>query len=58
MSETLEDYFRRELSEGKIDFRLRVTLDSDNRPQFYLHPLDRDGQTVDFCVEGNDLKPV
>ena len=53
---TLEKYFR-DCAENKIiDFRLRATVPLVGiRAKFYIHPEGRDGDTLDFLVDGNKL---
>ena len=48
---TFETYLRKELAEGKIDFSIRV----DENLHFYIYPRDKDGETLDFQVNGNQL---
>ncbi len=49
---TLEEYLRRELARGAIDFRIRASAD-DGTVRFYIHPQGRDGDTRDWVVNGN-----
>lgn len=53
--------FARYLYEGHkrnvTDFRLAVR-EVDGVMQFYIHPLGRDGETVDFFAVGNHLIPA
>lgn len=41
----LEEYFKREGAEGKIDFILRAET-WDGVTRFYVHPMNRDGLTT------------
>lgn len=50
----LEHYLLKEMDEGKIDFHLRVTKTNDGL-EFYIHPQNASGETLDFWVEGNRL---
>ena len=58
----LMSFFKKELKEGKTDFRLRVSSCvetgevSDLRA--YIHPLDKSGETFDFCLAkvGEDIQ--
>lgn len=54
-STTLEQFFRNHFGKA-IDFRLRIEYTLENKIQFYIHPMDVDGQTLTFEVEGNTLK--
>lgn len=52
---TLEQYFKKELADGKIEFRLRAT-DSGDGVDIYIHPSDRDGATTpNLRVQGNSI---
>ena len=37
---------------GVIDYRARVII-NDGRVEFYMHPSDVDGETLDFVVSGS-----
>jgi hypothetical protein len=51
---TLEDYLRKELHEGKIDFTFRATAGNDDRVHIYIHPLNAGGETTPpLLVKGN-----
>jgi hypothetical protein len=59
---TLEDYFR-DAYLGKstdnkiaIDHSIRVSIES-NVVTFYIHPSGISGETLNFVVDGNTLKP-
>lgn len=54
---TFEDYLRSQMIQG-IDFRIRVITRMDGKLVFYIHPLEKDGETLDFMVEGNKLECV
>jgi hypothetical protein len=54
MVRDLEEYLQQEIKEGKIDFVLRAS-ESDGGIKFYIHPLGKDGSTMDFEVIGNGL---
>lgn len=52
---TLEDYFRAEYGEGKIDFSLRVHC-SGPIVTVYVHPSGKDGRTTPtLLVSGNTV---
>jgi hypothetical protein len=44
--------------EGNIDLSMRVSVDKDGKLSFYIHPANRDGYTMDYTVNGNELSPV
>lgn len=49
----LEDYLRKEMSEGKIDFHIRSRIDEQTRVRFYIHPQGQSGETQDYTfVDG------
>lgn len=50
VSEALTDYLRSEFSEGKIDHVVRVVSDGRGRAEFYIRPMNADGQTVQFVA--------
>jgi len=54
---TLEDYFKDENKKsGAIDHSLRCCI-LDEQVFFYIHPQDRDGDSLDFRIDGNTLTP-
>ena len=53
---TLEQYLKDCAAEGIIDFSIRATVIGDDDVTFYIHPDSKDGDTVDFSVNGNLLK--
>jgi hypothetical protein len=55
---TLEQYLNNESMEFKIDFSIRVYAWNDGKPHFYIHPTGKDGKTLDFEVNGNQLIPI
>lgn len=56
---TLEKYLKQNMSFGTIDFAIRSSLDGQNgNALLYIHPSGRDGDTLDFRVEGNSLYPL
>lgn len=64
---TLEKYFKKEFERsGVIDFVIRIqptgrtmtgSGSPDSRLSFYIHPSGKDGDTMDYWVEGNKLTP-
>ena len=48
---TFEEFLR---NSGTIDFRVRVTP-GDGHVRCYIHPQDRDGETFDFWVHGDNV---
>lgn len=53
---TLERYFKINGKKDIIDFSLRAQV-SGGIVNFYIHPIGKDGETLDFYVFGNDLIP-
>jgi len=53
MQKTLGQYLKENFEKGIIDHKIR-SMDGES---FYIHPDGHDGDTLDFCVEDNDLKP-
>lgn len=62
---TLEDLLRMTVKstdkdDNEIDitpeFRVSVQRIKDDRIHFIIHPMDHDGETIDFVVQGNELK--
>jgi hypothetical protein len=56
---TLEEFLRNEVREGKIDFRLRASVNEsgdggDAEVRIYVHPLGRDGATTPTLVVAGD----
>lgn len=54
---TLEAYLAANLERGVIDHALRASLDINGKIRFYLHPINVDGATPQFLIEGNVLTP-
>jgi hypothetical protein len=52
---TLERYLRKAIIEGKIDHAIRASISAKGNVVFYLHPQGKDGDTLDFRVEGNTV---
>ncbi|MEP3114912.1 hypothetical protein [Nisaea sp.] len=55
---TLETYLTDAERAGVIDHRLRMQRGPDGKIRFYIHPVDVDGETLDFEVQGNSLHEV
>lgn len=52
-----EEYFRKEVAEGKTEFRLRADVGEKTKTvTFYVHPLDKNGQTFDGHVVGEKVE--
>ena len=49
---TLEDYFR---EAPAIDHAIRHFVRADGGIEFYIHPANTSGVTMDFVVKGNEL---
>ena len=63
-SSELYKYLMKEISGGKIDFQMRATDVGDGVIEFYLHPQNASGHTIDFSLVKHDhgvvfvLKPT
>ena len=55
---TLEQYLRDGCEQFVIDHALRARVNEDGDVVFYIHPNGGNGDTLDFRVEGNGLKPL
>ena len=57
---TLQDYLTKEGNEGmKTEFRLVASKQrSDKVVTIYIHPLGKDGQSLDFEIDGNTLRCI
>jgi hypothetical protein len=54
---TLEQYFRAHYNRA-VDFALRIDFDINNNVRFYIHPLNAEGETLDFSVNGNTVECI
>lgn len=54
---TLQDYFNENYERQAIDHEIRAR-NIDGKTTFYIHPKGVSGDTLDFQVEGNELKPL
>lgn len=54
---TLEQYLRDAINAGSIDHALRCEVRPNGDVKFYIHPHGKDGDTIDYVVEGNSLRP-
>lgn len=52
---TLEQYFHENMDRDVVDFLVRARSFGSGRVGFYIHPDGRDGETLDFMVQGNTL---
>lgn len=52
---TLEQYFHENMDRDVVDFSVRARSFGSGRVGFYIHPDGRDGETLDFMVQGNTL---
>ena len=58
-SMTLEEYLRKSaIVDEVVDFSVRVFKDGENGIEFYIHPANKSGMTVNFLVSGNNLTTV
>lgn len=57
---TLQDYLTKEGNEGmKTEFRLVASKQrSDKVVTIYIHPLGKDGQSLDLEIDGNTLRCI
>jgi hypothetical protein len=53
VDKTLEEYLRESMSSSNI-FSITAS-EIDGRIGFVIHPLDKNGETMDFTVRGNGL---
>lgn len=54
---TLEQYLRESYEAGTFDHDIRCEVRQGGQVKFYIHPLAKDGDTLDFVVTGNLLEP-
>lgn len=53
---TLEEYFKYEYEQGKIDFSARISV-FNGEVEVYIHPTGKDGNTTTtLLVEGNTVR--
>jgi hypothetical protein len=56
-SRTLAQYLTDNIQAKSIDFRLRIlTVDPDGNIECYLHPLNCDGETIDFKIVNDRIE--
>src|SRR5690348_13939610 len=57
---TLSKYLSENASKGIIDHVIRTVHSTGlgNEASFYIHPLNADGDTLDFTVQENSLVPA
>lgn len=55
---TLEQYLAAAAAAGIIDHALRANVDVGGKVTFYIHPLNTDGETLDYVVRGNELAQI
>lgn len=53
---TLEKYFHENMDRDVIDFSVRARSFGQGKVGFYIHPDSHDGETLDFMVQGNELR--
>lgn len=53
---TLEKYFHENMDRDVIDFSVRARNFGQGKVGFYIHPDSHDGETLDFMVQGNELR--
>jgi hypothetical protein len=52
-----ENYLKDNVNSGIIDFNIRAYYNAKDEITFYIHPRNHNGDTLDFIVKGNELKP-
>ena len=52
---TLEKYLKEYHGKGIVDHAIRFHVHIDGLVSFYIHPLNADGETLDFVVCENQL---
>ena len=57
---TLQDYLTREANNGmKTEFRIVASKErTDKVTTIYIHPIDKNGQSLDFEIDGNTLRCI
>jgi len=55
MNKNLQQYLEENFRNRKIDFSLRISHSEDGNIQFYIHPQNENGETLDFKVIGNSV---
>lgn len=53
---TLDSYLKENFAKGVIDHAIRAHVDDEGWVTFYIHPLNVDGETLDFSVTANNLR--
>lgn len=53
---TLEQYLKDDHDRGVVDHSIRAH-EHEGKVTFYIHPSGKDGDTLDFQVQGNVLIP-
>lgn len=53
---TLNDYLKENFSNNVLDHVIRAHVDDEGWVTFYIHPLNADGETLDFSVTANNLR--
>jgi hypothetical protein len=51
----MEEYLAKALEQSITEHVLCTRRAADGRLVFYIHPLLRDGDTLDFAVQGDNL---
>jgi len=51
----IEPYLRSELEKGNIDFSVRARIGADGYVYIYIHPTGKDGETMDYEVNDDQL---
>lgn len=61
--DTIEQFLRNNKNKyGLIDSEFILRIQNENKDtgeiEFYIRPSDRDGETYDFIVRGNDIRII
>ena len=54
-SKSLEEYLKSN-TESFGEHILKATIHGDGKVTFYIHPYNKNGETIDFIVEENNLQ--
>lgn len=53
---TFQEYLRENIVIGEIDLVLRARILGSSAITFYIHPQNKDGETRDYLVYGDQLQ--
>ncbi len=55
---TLQHYFLENYKNGIVDHTIRSSVDGEGNVSYYIHPSNKDGDTLDFAVFNNTNVPL